>query len=253
MSMKYQSAGAIGWNVFVALISVFCFISIALQCIILSSICIGILFIAEFTSQFLLALGPLFFSLYLFPMTKDFFQAWLKSLLTPLFMMVLIVTSLALVGSLVPMFMKEISKTYGDPEKIGPTDLLITTAILSLVTLGMFLIIKQIPSIASSLSGGANIQGQGLGEMARNTAKAGLAAAGGVQTMRAIGAMARGNTTKADNLKKSAQNFREMATKATGSEIFGSLAGAARHPLAIAKSKMGKSEKANLDNMTGSN
>lgn len=192
--------------------------------VLVTSISAGILILSEFHLIIALSLGQIFFSLWLFPATREFFNSWLKSLLTPLISMVLIVVTISLFSAVLNAAIQGVQKTFDD-QYLDVYLSLTISVITALLTLCIVLVIKQMPQIASSLVGGAGISAVSLGSMAKSMAQGALSATAGSATAGALIANGVGKQALGNSLKNFGSNISNMSRYASGYEIAGSALG----------------------------
>lgn len=120
----------------------------------------------------LLALGPLFIAFSLFEQTKRFTEAWIAQVIN--YALIPVIAS-GVLGLTIFFFTSH--ATVGSTDDVGTNQ----AAFMVIIAFLSWVVMKQVPSIASGLAGGASLNGQGafggimsLGRMAGGAARAGF-------------------------------------------------------------------------------
>lgn len=128
----------------------------------------GLIFVAYMSMAILLAIGPLFILLALFPATQRWFEAWLGQVVNYAVMFLLVAVSSALL-------FKMLDVLYSDLAIATLPETLIATLKALGVSIAMIGVLLQMNSVAGALGGGAQASVQG---MAGRFAMAGAGAVG---------------------------------------------------------------------------
>lgn len=129
---------------------------------------LGVIIVAKLSLVIILGFGPLFLCTLMFPITRTWFDGWLKACLTPVFTMVVMAGVLSLlntifqssVGSLVN---KISAVNAGSLNVFAPLALAVVTFLI--MCLALATLIRAIPTLASGMVGGMGISAVGLGAM----------------------------------------------------------------------------------------
>lgn len=131
---------------------------------------IGILLINEISVVLVLGFGPIYLSLLMFPVTRGWFDNWLKSLLTYVLTMVMTAAVIYLFCFIFDTNLKEIK----DSVILNATAaVVLSRCLIPVVTFCVLLVaaatlVKIIPVMAAGLTGGQNMGAVGLGQMLSN-------------------------------------------------------------------------------------
>ncbi|MGH8295138.1 MAG: type IV secretion system protein [Steroidobacteraceae bacterium] len=139
LHLGYMLAGTVIW-LLVGLLCVYTMFLLALSSVALSV---------------LLALGPLFIALLLFDATRRFFEAWLAQLANYALITILTVMVSALMLHLVESYARQ-------TEALGTTIETVDSLNMVLVTVLVFLFMRQVMSVAGGLAGGVSLGSLGL-------------------------------------------------------------------------------------------
>lgn len=127
----------------------YCLIAVIvfLMTLILAGVGISFLLMAKVALSILAGLGPLFIVALVFPATERFFNLWLAQVMNYVLMVVLYS---AVFGFMIAMY-----KDYMAEMKLdGLINVACTVGGVGILSLSMLIILRQLPSIASSLAGG---------------------------------------------------------------------------------------------------
>ncbi|MBW4052585.1 MAG: type IV secretion system protein [Proteobacteria bacterium] len=154
---------------------------------IMGLLCVYTMFLLALSSvalSVLLALGPLFIALLLFDATRRFFEAWIAQLANYALITILTVMVAALMLHLVASYAQQ-------TEALGAAITTVDALNMLLVTVLVFLFMRQIMPVAGGLAGGVTLNGFGV--VSRTTGWAGsLAQRGAAATGLWVGAFAAG-------------------------------------------------------------
>ena len=125
-----------------------------------------LILLSKIILSILLAIGPIFIILLLFPTTQKFFESWLASLMNYGFLLLLSVLVALLVVSLVNTIMAGLGTPNGLATMYGAMK-------VSILLLLSILILRQTPQLAANLGGGIAIQTAGAFSNFANQTKAG--------------------------------------------------------------------------------
>lgn len=161
---------------------------------------IGILLINEISVVLVLGFGPIYLSLLMFPVTRGWFDNWLKSLLTYVLTMVMTAAVIYLFCYVFDTNLKIINNSV---KLNAAAAVVLSRSLIPVVTFCVLLVaaatlVRIIPVMAAGLTGGQNMGAVGLGQMLSNmglTAKTmmgagltGLGMAMGSDRLRGMGA-----------------------------------------------------------------
>ena len=113
---------------------------------------VGYIFLAKIALALLFAIGPIFIMCLLFPPVRRFFDAWAAQVITFILVIVLLATAMAFA---LQIFNGVVSTANFDAAATtgGPNMIKLAFEILA-ITLGLLIVIYQIPTIAAGLGGG---------------------------------------------------------------------------------------------------
>lgn len=141
-------------------------VAMGLISIMLTAAAIGVLLINEVCLSLALAFGPLFFCCLFFPITRSWFDGWIKSVATYVFVMVLFSAVLILVCSYYNRYVTEIIQTTDAFSKTqSMANIWVPVLSFLVVAVVSFQIVKMVPAIAAGLVGGGRMDAVGLGAM----------------------------------------------------------------------------------------
>jgi type IV secretion system protein VirB6 len=156
----WNSGGAVADSLYRAIsrVDVLGYLAIALIWVLLGVLCIYTMFLialSKIALAVLLALGPLFIALVFFESTKRYFTAWLAQLSNYALITVLTVMLGALLLGIVNSF---VSQTAA----LGTGVHFVDTLNMLLISMIVFLVLRQVMPIAASLGGGASLNTLGI-------------------------------------------------------------------------------------------
>lgn len=129
---------------------------------------LGVIIIAKLSLVLILGFGPLFISLLMFPLTRSWFDGWLKACLIPVFTMVIMAAVLALLGTIFSEQMAKLAtkiNSFADAETGGFAELAINVMTFLILCVAIATLIKAVPSLAAGVVGGIALGAVGLGTM----------------------------------------------------------------------------------------
>jgi len=130
-------------------------IMIYLSVAIVVAIAAGIIFVAFVAMALLLAVGPMFILLAIFPQTKRFFEAWIGQVVTYAILFVLVAVCVGLTFSLFAKFLNDLPSAEWQETVINTIK--IVTAAVAVVA-----VLLQTRSMAAGLGGGVALSAQNL-------------------------------------------------------------------------------------------
>ena len=141
---------------------------------------LGVIIVAKLSLVIILGFGPLFLCTLMFPITRAWFDGWLKACLTPVFTMVVMAGLLSLLNTIFQSTMSSLvvkinEAASGNAEAFAPFALAVMTFLI--MCLALATLIRAIPTLASGMVGGMGISAVGLGAMLSGASGGALAAA----------------------------------------------------------------------------
>ena len=176
---------------------------------------LGVIIVATLSLEIVLGFGPLFCGLLMFPVTRSWFDGWLKSCMTYVFTMAI----MAAVVSLTILLMTNQINDFSDYVNLlsknmdegGFGKILTNLFVLLIVSIGLTTLIKQVPAMAAGVVGGVAMQAVGLGAMLSGVGSSigggALKLAGGAAFGGAIGAKLAGKEGAMNALAKTSSVF----------------------------------------------
>ena len=159
-------------------------------CIFLTCCAFGVFLLTKVSLFLIVGFGPLFFSFLMFPITRSWFDGWLKQCLNYLMTLVLFAAFMTLITSITNTFFANVeSKINGNSEL---SDLMIVGCGLTMIAIACATLVKSLPSIAGGLIGGMSLGTVGMGKMVGGIAK--KAAAAGMLTSQILSAAQNGSS-----------------------------------------------------------
>lgn len=173
--------------------------------------CLGILILSTIALEIVLGFGPLFCGLLMFPLTRSWFDGWIKACLTYVFTMVIMTAVVALVISVMSTQITDFSTYIDSISKDFSSDqfkkLLNDLFTLLIISFAITTLIKQVPSMAAGVVGGVAMQAVGLGAMLSGVGGGALKLAGGTAFGGAMAAKMLGKEGAANFLGKATSMF----------------------------------------------
>lgn len=204
-------------NIGFAFLVVFIFIIYLFIAAILTTSALGVLIMAKISLILVSGFGPLFICLLMFPLTRSWFDGWLRACLTYIFTLVMMA---ALISLVIIIFEKQIQEIVTHlnstnlGEKAAGTNLIIKIFGFLIICLALTSLIKMVPAMAAGIVGGVAMQAVGLGAMLTSTS-AGAVNLSMAATLGA-GHLSRSNTLK--NVATSYLNGNSALGKAIATE-----------------------------------
>lgn len=130
-------------------------IMIYLSVAIVVAIAAGIIFVAFVAMALLLAVGPMFILLAIFPQTKRFFEAWIGQVVTYAILFVLVAVCVGITFSLFAKFLNDLPSTEWQ-------ETVINTIKIVAAAIAVVAVLLQTRSIAAGLGGGVALSAQNL-------------------------------------------------------------------------------------------
>lgn len=129
---------------------------------------LGITILTEMSLVIVLGFGPLFICLLMFPLTKSWFDGWLKAAMTYVFTLVIMAAVIGLVVTIFRNQMNSFNQVFVEAESLNPATMgifLLKFFTFIIVVVAMSSLVKAVPTIASGIVGGVAMQATGLGKM----------------------------------------------------------------------------------------
>ena len=139
-----------------------------IACFFLTCCSFGVFLLTKISLFLVVGFGPLFFSFLMFPITRSWFDGWLKQCLNYLMTLVLFTAFMTLVTSITNSFFQQVTAHISADTEMSK---LMTTACgLTMIAIACATLVKSLPSIAGGLVGGMSLKAafqSGDGAMAR--------------------------------------------------------------------------------------
>lgn len=165
---------------------------------------LGVMIIAKLSLVMVMGFGPLFICLLMFPLTRTWFDGWLKSCLTYVFTMVMLAALLSLVTQLFSDRIAALNQGINNGfDKKQAVDFLTNVFTFLIVCIALATMIRAVPTMAAGVVGSAAMGAVGLGSMIRGIG-------GGAASMTAGYAIATGHkqiANAASTISRSDSNF----------------------------------------------
>lgn len=145
-------------------------ILIYIAVVVIVGVAAGILFVAFIAMAVLLAVGPMFILLAIFPATQRFFESWFGQLVNFALLFIIMGCAIALVFAVLDNFYQQLIN-----EQVTDGSVIVDFVKVVGMTLAVVVVLLQTRSIASALGGGVHLHAQNL---AGKLAGAGQSAAG---------------------------------------------------------------------------
>lgn len=114
----------------------------------------GFMLVAKLATALILGVGPLFIGLFLFAGTRGLFEGWLRALLTFALVPLFLLTSMAILLSMV-----DSTVTLVQAEALAGEPTFEHIILLVVITIGFALLFVQIPNITAGIAGGVSLGG----------------------------------------------------------------------------------------------
>ena len=129
---------------------------------------LGVFIIAKLSLVVILGFGPLFICCLMFPVTKTWFDGWIKACMTNIFTVVLLAAVISLVSTVFEERVSKISEIFSmNFADGGAADILTALFTFIIVCFGLATLVKAVPSLAAGVTGGIGMGAVGLGQMLR--------------------------------------------------------------------------------------
>lgn len=115
----------------------------------------GLYLLAKISMQLTLAVGPIFILCAMFPATQKYFESWLSQALSYVFTIGFITAIISMLFSFVSQMCTHIQTT------LDTNDILTTVTSLLIVSGTIIVVMLNVPTLASAITGGAGVQGIG--------------------------------------------------------------------------------------------
>lgn len=127
---------------------------------------LGVFIIAKLSLVVVIGFGPLFICLLMFPVTRLWFDGWLKTCMTFIFTIVMLSAVISLVSTVFANRIDEISNVLNSDFEVGKMARVMTSIFTFLIIcVGLATLVKTVPTMASGISTGIGVAGVGLGQM----------------------------------------------------------------------------------------
>lgn len=188
---------------------------------------LGILIVTKICLVIVSGFGPLFICMLMFPVTRTWFDGWLKSCMTYVFTMVMIAAVISLVSELfgqrLEAFENILDGVTNDTIKDGgAAEFLGGTFTFIIVCTALATLVKAVPSLASGIVGGIGMGAVGLGAMLRGAGSGATSAGVGVA---AASQIARGNIQRGYEMMGSRLTGSYVAARTVGTAIGSTVSG----------------------------
>ena len=161
-----------------------------IACFFLTCCSFGVFLLTKISLFLVVGFGPLFFSFLMFPITRSWFDGWLKQCLNYLMTLVLFTAFMTLVTSITNSFFQQVTAHISADTEMSK---LMTTACgLTMIAIACATLVKSLPSIAGGLVGGMSLGTVGMGKMVGGIATKGAAA--GMLTSQILSAAQNGSS-----------------------------------------------------------
>lgn len=192
----WQLIGNLDWNeISAALLLVLLLFAFFIAGAFLTLAALGVFIIAKLSLVVVMGFGPLFICLLMFPLTRSWFDGWLKSCMTYVFTVVIMAAVISLVtevfSSRVEMLSSMLNRGLSDGVM---ADFMTSVFTFLIICVGLATLVKAIPAMASGVTGGIGMGAVGLGQMLRGVGGAATRMGAAAVAANAIG---RGNASLA--------------------------------------------------------
>lgn len=168
---------------------------------------VGIFLINKVGLVIALAFGPFFLCCLMFPVTKGWFDSWLKTVLTLVFTTVVATAILMIFSSILDNSCLKIRDAIDDDMPIN--ELWIPILVYTILSFSGSSLMSQAPSLASSMTGGVGLAAVSMGTMFKNAANSAAKTAG-------AGMLAAGLASGKSDLAERGKNLMRFGMAAPG-------------------------------------
>lgn len=183
----------------------------------LTTAALGVLIMAKISLVLVVGFGPLFICALMFPITRSWFDGWLKSCLTYIFTLVMMSALISLVILIFQGQLEKIQDLVSSVNNGGNgsiTILIVRIFGFLIICVALASMIKMIPSMAAGIVGGVAMQAVGLGAMLTGTSA-------GALNIAMASSLGVGQLSRSTGLSQAASNYfqgRSATGKALSSE-----------------------------------
>lgn len=129
---------------------------------------LGVIIVAKLSLVIILGFGPLFLCTLMFPITRTWFDGWLKACMTPVFTMVVMAGILTLLSNIFQDCMTSLAAKIDSfaaqgSEGFAPMALSVVTFLI--VSVALATLVRAVPTLAAGMVGGMSLSAVGLGAM----------------------------------------------------------------------------------------
>ncbi len=196
--------------------------------------CLGVLVTTKIVFYIAAGFGPFFLSMMMFPMTRSFFDGWLKFVMTQIFTLVLLTGLVIMTTVLISNMVNASSLALRE----GGHDYyryMAQTFGVMITTLALATCFKQVPSMSAGIVGSTALAAAGIGQMVKGVSSGAKSIAGGAA--KAAGGAAGGAASALGTLKGGGVGA--LAGKMSGiSNLTNQYAGAKRGAMAARNARM---------------
>lgn len=146
---------------YVIIFMAFVFVVFLVAVVLLTCSAFGVILITTLSLAVVCGFGPLFAGFLFFPLTKSWFDGWLKMCLSLTFTKVLFSAFLSLLSTI----MTEVINKWGQPSNSGMGEVMAYLLGITIILFAAASMVQKIPSIASTMIGGANLSFGGGGSV----------------------------------------------------------------------------------------
>ncbi len=127
---------------------------------------LGVIIVSKITLVIVLGFGPLFICMLMFPLTRTWFDGWLKFCLTLVFTIVMMTALLSLVSEVFGDRLTQLNEHLSNGMSSGNAgELIVGTFTFCIVCVALATLVKSVPGMASAVTGGVGLSAIGLGAM----------------------------------------------------------------------------------------
>lgn len=197
LSEVWNLMGVFGLTNIPAILAVFfIWLVFGLLCVFFTFSAVGVLLINEVCLTVTLGFGPVFLCCLMFPVTRTWFDGWLKSTITYIFTVIIAAAVMLMFTVIFDQSIQKIISIAQEPETADSLFRmcvpLLNFGVLALTAATM---IRLVPSVAAGMTGGVAMQAVGVGQMVGGIGK-------GMTTMTGAGLVGMGAGLGMQNLQK---------------------------------------------------